>query len=193
MHGVGSLHWHRLMLLECLGDHVTDFEWEKHLATLPFMAVVDSKSLYDCVSKCNNPASHVEDKRTAIDVAILRNDFQKSNGQLRWVDTRAMMTDPLTKNMKGDYLRHVLKTGQWSVLEEGVALQRKALERSPVAEVAFVFHGLSERECDQCNLSTGSNKPNSISENTLAISTRSRDDRPHIRNKCETNRTTTYQ
>ena len=70
-----------------------NFEWEKHLATLPFMAVVDSKSLYDCVNKCNNPASHVEDKRTAIDIAILRNDLQKSNGQLRWVDTRAMMTD----------------------------------------------------------------------------------------------------
>ena len=192
IHGVGSLHWHRLMLLECFGDHVTDFEWEKHLATLPFMAVVDSKSLYDCVSKCNNPASHVEDKRTAIDIAILRNDFQKSNGQLRWVDTRAMMTDPLTKDMKGDYLRHVLKTGQWSVLEEGVALQRKALERSTAAEIFFVFHGLSERECDQCNFSTArSNKPN-ISETTRSL-TRSREDRIATSNKCETNRTMTYQ
>ena len=59
-------------------------------------------------------------------------------GRIRWIDTRAMLADPLTKVHCGDYLRHVMSTGLWSILEEGVALQRKALERQ-AAQIPAMF------------------------------------------------------
>ena len=40
-----------------------------------------------------------------------------------------MISDPHTKEMKLDYLRQVLRSGGWSILEEGSALQRKPMER----------------------------------------------------------------
>ena len=141
VHGVGSLQWHRLLMLESLHNRYTTRQWEQQLTRLPFIAVVDSKSLYDVISKCTNPASHIEDKRTAIDVAILKDDF-KTGGQIRWVDTRAMLTDPLTKQGAANYLRHVMQKGEWSVLEEGIALQRKLLERMQHKLDAEFFLGL---------------------------------------------------
>lgn len=41
-----------------------------------------------------------------------------------------MLSDSLTKDCVPTYLRHIMSTGLWSILEEGVALQRKLIERS---------------------------------------------------------------
>ena len=49
-----------------------------------------------------------------------------------------MISDPLTKVHPGDYLRHVVRTGLWSVVEEGRALQQKALERGKKSESFFL-------------------------------------------------------
>ena len=50
-----------------------------------------------------------------------------------------MIADPLTKVHQGDYLRYVMSTGLWSVVEEGVALQRKALERQGSSAIPMFF------------------------------------------------------
>eukprot|EP00434_Breviolum_minutum_P028347 symbB.v1.2.025078.t1/scaffold2414.1/size128436/6 len=59
--GIGQVHWHRYLLLEVTGADMTEKDWEHRLATVPY----------------------VEDKRTAIDVAILKDDLQKTGGHLR--------------------------------------------------------------------------------------------------------------
>ena len=61
------------------------------------------------------------------------------NGRIRWIDGRTMLADPLTKETRGDLLRHVLTTGQRAILEEGSALQRKLLERTSQKEIHFIF------------------------------------------------------
>ena len=101
-------------------------EWRRETAKLPFFAAVDSKSLYDAVAS---------DERTAIDLSVIKSDLAQTAGRVRWIDTRSMLSDPLTKVKPGDYLRHVIRTGQWAIVEEGHALQQKALEheRRPVA------------------------------------------------------------
>ena len=127
--GLSSVHWYRVLILEARGLRMTTREWHHEVSQLPFICVTDSKSLYDMIQKCMNPASQCEDRRTSIDVALIKQELQDLTGSIRWVDGRTMISDSLTKVTKSDYLRHVMRSGQWSILEEGASLQRKLLER----------------------------------------------------------------
>ena len=113
---------------------LTPEEWRSHSSKIPFFAAVDSKSLYDALGKLTSTSAYVSDKRTAIDLSVIKADLSETSGSIRWIDTRAMLADPLTKCHPGDYLRYVMGCGYWSVVEEGVALQRKALERGQKTE-----------------------------------------------------------
>ena len=93
-------------------------DWERNLRAIPFLAVTDSKSLYDTLSKKTCPFSRIDDKRTAIDVSILKRDLEGA-GTVRWVDGRNMISDNLTKNTGGNYLRFVMSRGQWTLNEQG--------------------------------------------------------------------------
>jgi len=59
--------------------------WETQLKDQPCIAVTDSRSLYDTINKCRNTSAHIDDKRTAIDLTILKGDLEKIGGQVRWV------------------------------------------------------------------------------------------------------------
>ena len=119
VHGIGHIHWHRYLLLELMGTTMESKDWERHLAAIPYVSVVDSRSLYDCINKLVCTYSQVEDKRTAIDIAILKDDLYRSGGSLRWVAGDNMIADPLTKKMNSDFLRCVCNTGYWSLSETG--------------------------------------------------------------------------
>ena len=84
------------------------------MARLPYICVVDSKSLYDMIQKCMNPATQCDDKRTSIDVAPI-----VLNRVIQWtrIDGRALLADTLTKSQgrKGDYLRHVMLQEPWCI------------------------------------------------------------------------------
>lgn len=81
--GIGNIHWHRFLLLELLGHDIKKQEWESKLAEIPFVSVVDSKPLFDCLNKLICTYAQIEDKRTAIDVAILKDDLCKTGGHVR--------------------------------------------------------------------------------------------------------------
>ena len=117
--GIGQIHWHRYLLLELMGVPISTTDWERHLASIPYVSVVDSRSLYDCINKLVCTYAQVEDKRTAIDVAILKDDLCRSGGTLRWVAGDNMVADPLTKRMCSDFLRMICNTGMWSLSEDG--------------------------------------------------------------------------
>ena len=125
--GVGSLHWLRALLEESRGQRLQLDRWEEQIGSTPFVAITDSKSLYDTVSKCRNTASHIDDKRTAIDVTILKSDFRKTGGQIRWVEGSRMLSDTLTKKMSGSMLRSVLEKGEWSLSEKGFQMQESSV------------------------------------------------------------------
>ena len=137
--GLGSVHWYRILILEALGLQLSARQWHREVARLPFICITDSKSLYDAVSKFTNPASQCGDKRTSIDISLIKQEVSELNGKIRWIDGRTMLADPLTKESKSDLLRHVVRTGKWAILEEGSALQRKLLERTPQNEVFFIM------------------------------------------------------
>ena len=117
--GVGTLHWHRFLMTEVMGGQLHLDNWEKELQKIPFIAVTDSKSLYDTITKCRNTSAHVDDKRTAIDLTILKDDMEKTKGQVRWVSGTNMVSDPLTKKMPSNFLQRVMRLGKWSLTEKG--------------------------------------------------------------------------
>ena len=119
IHGVGHVHWHRYLLVEVLNPPHTPEDWESRLASVPYVAVVDSKSLFDCLNKLVCTYSQVDDKRTAIDVAILKDEMHKSGGHIRWVEGKNMIADPLTNRMNSDFLRSVCNTGRWALSSTG--------------------------------------------------------------------------
>ena len=128
--GMGSVHWLRVLILEVRGLEMSAREWTREVAQLPYICVTDSKSLYDMIQKCMNPASQCDDKRTSIDVALIKQELKDLCGTIRWIDGRTMLADSLTKVAKSDYLRHVMLQGKWSILEEAASLQKKLLERT---------------------------------------------------------------
>lgn len=82
---------------------------------------MDSKSLFDCLSKLVCTYTQVDDKRTAIDVAILKDEMHRSCGHIRWVEGTNMIADPLTKKMSSDFLRSVCNRGRWALTSLGHA------------------------------------------------------------------------
>lgn len=80
------------------------------------MAIVDAKSLYDQLCKDTIGG---QDKRTAIEIQIIREDLNSLSGSVRWVDHPAMLADPLTK-LKGssEPLYRLLSTGEFQLVAE---------------------------------------------------------------------------
>jgi hypothetical protein len=121
--GIGSLHLLRALLTETRGVKLELSTWEQEIGRTPFIAITDNKSLYDTVNKCRNTASHVEDKRTTIDITVLKNDCRKTQGQVRWIEGSRMISDSLTKRMNPSYLRKILYGEMWSLSEKGFSMQ----------------------------------------------------------------------
>ena len=136
--GLGSVHWYRVLILEAKGHTMSARQWQDEVAKVPFICITDSKSLYDAVKKDTNPTTQCEDKRTSIDISLVKQELSDLQGQFRWVGGRTMPSDCLTKEGKSDYLRHIMRQGRWSILEEGASLQRKLAERQG-SNVYFLF------------------------------------------------------
>ena len=72
----------------------------------------------------------MKDKRVAIDMLLLKSDLEDSNVVLRWLDTKQMVVDGMTKsNASIDYLLYVLKHGEFIVVRESKSLEWKAQQR----------------------------------------------------------------
>ena len=93
------------------------------------LAIVDAKSLFDYLSK--ETVGGGQDKRTAIEIQIIRQDLNSIDGSIRWVDHSAMLADGLTK-LKGSNaaLYRVLGTGKFSIKEEATQMVARQKARA---------------------------------------------------------------
>lgn len=125
---LAEANWIRSLFAEARNekyDLQTDREFRSHL---PLTLAVDNKPVYDHV---HGDGIVVKDKRLAIDMLILRADLRGENADLRWVDTRQMIVDVLTKmNANPEFLFHVLKYNTYILVEEGKALEWRSRERN---------------------------------------------------------------
>ena len=92
-------------------------EWREQENVPPLTSVTDSKGKHDHFH--NETTGPSEDRKSAIDLAIVKEDLQRPRMFLLWVDGKAQVADALTKlHGDGDLLRAVAKHSRcWSKLQ----------------------------------------------------------------------------
>ena len=99
------------------------------------MVATDCKSVFDLSTKTSTPAC--TESRTTLECLLIRERLME-NCRLRWVSSRAMLADCLTKSMDGEILRQALKVGKYSMFDENTVLQARADKR---AQLRWVNEG----------------------------------------------------
>eukprot|EP00435_Cladocopium_sp_Y103_P048497 s847_g14.t1 len=107
--GLGDLMWIMVLVKELSDASFRVRNWKEHLSAEEVLvlgpeqhqetlkeslAIIDAKSLYDYLAK---ETAGGQDRRTAIEIQIIREDLCHLQGQVRWVDHPAMIADGLTK------------------------------------------------------------------------------------------------
>ena len=100
------------------------------LELVPVVGVTDCKSLYDHMISMSS-VSKCEDKRVAIDLAILKQCMSRTGLHVRWCPTQLMLADGLTKDQQdpADLLRAALAIGEYQLNPEAVILEKKKTQR----------------------------------------------------------------
>ena len=93
--------------------------------------ITDAKSLYDAIYK-QCPASR-QDRRTALELAVIVDSAQKAGSQIRWAPHQRMPVDMLTKvdiGKTNGALLHLLRTGMLRIDKEEVEMMRRQRDES---------------------------------------------------------------
>ena len=142
----GTCEWSLLLLSEALdGRTFLQSVWETARKRTCLIAT-DCKSLFDHVQSQSAPT--LDDRRTALDIIILREPLAKMQGWFRWLPTDRMIADALTKESPeaSDLIRACMRTGMYqkslqkrlcangALTSESVASSERRLCRRPCAE-----------------------------------------------------------
>ena len=93
--------------------------------------VVDAKSVYDVVLKESQGSK--QDRRTAIELAIVTQAMKRARAQMRWLPHSKMVVDAMTKadpSKSNDALANFLKHGSLQLVDEASELERRKVSPS---------------------------------------------------------------
>ena len=140
--GVGDLLWMMVMYLEMVDPMFQLRDWRKAVKRYGYtaftkyddkeelagaLAIVDAKSLYDLLAHATTGGT---DRRTALDVQVLREELTELSGCIRWVDHMHMPADCLTKKSgRAESLIRMLESGRFGVTEEAITLNSRLQDR----------------------------------------------------------------
>ncbi|CAE7202193.1 GIP [Symbiodinium sp. CCMP2592] len=132
----GMAEWSLLLMSECIDGRTFLQSMWNTASRRESLVVTDCKSLFDHVQSQSAPT--LDDRRTALDIVILRESLSKTGGSLRWVPTTFMLADSLTKESPEafDLLRGCIRRGYYQICPESVVLQTRADERARRKELA---------------------------------------------------------
>lgn len=125
------------MVAECLDGPFCLEEAEDVLRRRSPIGITDCRSLFDHLTSLGS-AGTLSDKRTAIDIAIIKQSVQRTGLEPRWCPTGHMVADSLTKDKAEpmDLLRSCLRTARYQLADEQVVLDRKKAEKERRKRVA---------------------------------------------------------
>ena len=87
------------------------------------LSICDAKSLYDHLH--SETAGCSADRRTAIEIQIIRASLDAQGGQVRWVDHCGMHVDAMTKRGGNiPLLQTLMRTGRIAITEEAATLEK---------------------------------------------------------------------
>ena len=111
----------------------------------PLISVTDSQGNYDYLR--NETISPSEDRRSAMDLAIIRENLSRPQLFLRWIDGKAQVADALTKfHHHGDLLRAVCRRAFTELVEAPEIMAVRCQERRERERVPRVKSPLQLRE-----------------------------------------------
>ena len=126
----GTVEWMTLLMLEAIDGPFEPRSARELLQKRPPILAIDCKSLFDHLISPSSPTS-IEDRRTSIDVVIIRESLKLTGGHVRWLPTDRMLADAFTKDKSdpADLLRSCIKACRYQISEENTVLARQAEER----------------------------------------------------------------
>ena len=127
---LGFVEWATLFLQELIHGPCDVQSAPAVMQERPPVCVTDCKSLYDHLSAVGSPST-LHDKRSAIDVLIIRESMKKTGCVIRWASTRLQLADGLTKD-KGEpveCLRRSLRSGSYMLRCKKQAMQGRHMTR----------------------------------------------------------------
>ena len=120
--------------------------------------VTDCRSMYDILTRTAVPSC--SEHRTTIECLLIRERL-KSNCDVRWVTSQAMLADCLIKSMDASILRQCLASGKYSLFDEDEILKKRADNRQRLLwvksngknDVVPASQGASEKNIEEsCHL-----------------------------------------
>ncbi|CAE7666546.1 GIP [Symbiodinium sp. CCMP2456] len=114
--GLSEARWMRSMWCEAV-NHGYELRQDRTWSCrVPITAVIDCKPVFDHVE---GPMISVKDKRVAIEMMLVKEDIAAYNISLRWMATKQMIVDVLTKRGAPMVLfRKVLQRGEFVLTED---------------------------------------------------------------------------
>lgn len=110
---IAEANWMRSLFAEALHYNYELCRDQEFREQMMMVVTCDNKPIYD--HTCGDGVV-VKDKRMAIEMLIVRRDIRKNNIVLRWVATKQMLVDCLTKtNAAADFMLRCLKEGRYCV------------------------------------------------------------------------------
>ena len=96
----------------------------------PCTLVTDCKSLFDHLKSPSAPS--LDDRRTSIDIVIIRESVRRMSASVRWIPTDRMLADGMTKEAADalDLLRACMRSGKYQISPEEDVLEWRANERN---------------------------------------------------------------
>ena len=119
-----------LVLSEALDGSFELRQFLERLQARSPILTTDCKSLYDHLISPSSPTA-VEDRRTSIDIVIIRESIRRLKAFMRWLPTNRMLADALTKDKLDpvDLLRACMRSGTYQISPEEHVLAQQAAER----------------------------------------------------------------
>ncbi|CAE7733941.1 GIP [Symbiodinium pilosum] len=105
--------------------------------------VTDCKSAFDIATKTAVPSC--TEMRTQLECLLLRERLQE-NCQMRWVHSKAMLADCLTKTMDGSDLRRCLASGRYALFDENKILAERQGKRQSLRWLRKELEGNASAE-----------------------------------------------
>ena len=118
------MHYVRLQWAEFEGQLVNLHNADAHVRTVPAIAVIDAKSIYDTLTRRIAAQSLVE-KRTAIELLAYMQDVKRNGTETRGVHGEANIADCLTKQGSYQQMLEFMRTFEWQITDDPEALSAK--------------------------------------------------------------------
>lgn len=96
-------------------------DFDEIAKNIPAHVITDARALYDAIHRQLSSCLGMEERRTGIEMQVLKQNMASGSVKLKWVHSHAMVENGLTKSDRGPFmlLRTFLVRSQWGlVLDE---------------------------------------------------------------------------